>query len=469
MLPLMLLILTLPALHPQPSQELAPNVLFASVEDGVLLFSGSARSGRLDFPLLGFSSGALSKAYILRVRGYLLSAAAHGESFFFVGTAYLDGLPAVLLVQLPSGGRPRVTVIYSEAPLYGVDLLPVNDTLYIAGYIYRYTPVVESDVIIVKYNYVTGRVEGSLAFGSVAFDDHPKRVLAGGNSILVIGDTYAYNVSQSDVLIAKVTPDLKLVESVAVGGAGRESAEDAAPMKNGSILVVGTTVGGTGTPDAFIVRVSDIGGLTYLSAAVGYENEYAAAVFKAENSYVVALYGRFEEDASFTLLVNYTLKDPWTLEPSTALIVNSSAGQVTPLRSRNTATAVKIGSCIAVLNPQEKAACLGEGATPLTVDLLDFKEQAPRILTGLYGWRPLWSVVKARECPSLQASDLQLQVEEIPISSVKLIINRQKYIKQIDPVREVIKFIERNMPLLLFTPMLAAAILVILETRKHGL
>ncbi|MCC6039272.1 MAG: hypothetical protein LM565_00410, partial [Thermofilum sp.] len=64
---------------------------------------------------------------------------------------------------------------------------------------------------------------------------------------------------------------------------------------------------------------------------------------------------------------------------------------------------------------------------------------------------------------------LQLQVEEIPISSVKLIINRQKYIKQIDPVREVIKFIERNMPLLLFTPMLAAAILVILETRKHGL
>ncbi|MCC6004932.1 MAG: hypothetical protein LM590_11395, partial [Thermofilum sp.] len=151
-------------------------------------------------------------------------------------------------------------------------------------------------------------------------------------------------------------------------------------------------------------------------------------------------------------LVNYTLKDPWTLEPSTALIVNSSAGQVTPLRSRNTATAVKIGSCIAVLNPQEKAECLGERATPLTVNLLESKEQAPRIFTGLYGWRPLWSVVEARECPPLQASDLQLQVEEIPVSSVKLIVNRQKYIKQIDLVREVIKFI-KNIPLLLFTPM----------------
>ena len=465
---LVLLVLTLPSLYSQPGQHYVPEILFANVEGEAVVFGGFIKSGRQSFPLLGFSSGATCKAYFLQIQGYLLNAAAHGDSFFFAGTAYLEGLPVILLVQLRNGEEPQATVIYSDAPLYGVDLLLINDTLYIAGYIYRYTPVVESDVIMIRYNYTSGEVKGSLVFGSAAFDDFPKRILSDGSNIVVVGDTYAYNVSQSDVLVARVKPDLTLVKGVAVGGAGRESAEDAVLMEDGSLLVVGSTIGGTGTPDAFVVRVSDIGGLTYLSAIIGYENEYAVSVFRSENSYIVVLYGEFEEDKKLALIVDYTSKDPWTMELRTVLAVNSSAGQVIPLRSRNTALAFKAGSYIAVLNLGGRAVCLEENCTLLTVNLLDFGEQAPNLFTGLYGWRPLWSVVDVREKPLLQASTLHLQVEEIPASNTGLLMGRQKYVKQVNILKEFVKFIERNMPLLLFTPMILAAVLIIIEMSKRG-
>ncbi len=464
----MLLVLTIPGLYSQPRQQYVPEILFLGVEGEVVVFGGAIKSGRQSFPLLGISSGATCRTYFFRIQGYLLNAAVHRDSFFFVGTAYLEGLPAILLVQLRDGEEPQATVIHSGTPLYGVDLLLIKDTLYIAGYIYRYTPVVESDIIVVKYNYTAGRIEGSLVFGSVAFDDYPKRILSDGSDIVVVGDTYAYNVSQSDVLVARVKPDLTLVKSVAVGGAGRESAEDAVLMEDGSLLIVGSTIGGTGTPDAFVVRVSDIGGLTYLSAIIGYENEYAVSASRSGNSYIVVLYGEFEENTKLALIVDYALKDPWTMEPRMVLAVSSSAGQVIPLRSRNTALAFKAGSYVAVLNLEGRAVCLGENCTLLTVDLLDFGEQAPSLFRGLYGWRPLWSVAGARENPPLQASALHLQVEEIPASSTGLSVSRQKYVKQVNVLKEFRKFIERNMPLLLFTPMILAAALILIEVGKRG-
>jgi len=468
LLTVLLVVSVLPSIYPQPSQQLVPEVLFANFESGVLVLGGFVGSGRQTFPLLGIASDSISAAYFLKIRGYLLNSVAHGDTFFYVGTAYVNGLPAILLVQLRMGEEPRVKVIHSDLPLYGMDLLLINNTLYITGYFYRYTPVVESDIILIKYNYTAGRVEGSLVLGSAAFDDYPKKILSDGNSIIVVGDTYAYNVSQSDVLIARVKPDLKLVWDVAVGGAGREFVEDAVLMEDGSLLIVGSTVGGTGTPDAFVVKVSDIGGLTYLSAAIGYGSEYAASVLKLKDSYVAALYGSFEEDRSLTLLVNYTSRDPWTLGLRAVLAVNSSAGHVVPLRSRGTAITVKVGDCIAVLNPQERAVCLRERAEPLAVNLLDFGEQALKLFQGLYGWKPLWSVMRVRESPSLRASDMQLQVEEMPLSEAELQIGKQRYISRVNPVREAIKFIEKNMPLLLFIPMIAAATLLAFEIRRRG-
>jgi len=464
----LLVVSVLPSIYPQPSQQLVPEVLFANVESGVLVLGGFVESGRQTFPLLGIASDSISAAYFLRIRGYLLSSVAHGDIFFYVGTAYVNGLPAILLVQLRMGEEPRVKVIHSDLPLYGTDLLLVNGTLYIAGYIYRYTPVVESDIILIKYNYTTGEIEGSLVLGSIAFDDYPKRILSDGTSIIVIGDTYAYNVSQSDVLIAKVTPVLTLIGDVAVGGAGRETVEDAVLVDDASLLIIGSTIGGTGTPDAFIVKVSDVGGLTYLSAVVGYENEYAVSALRLRNTYAVALYGRFEEDSNLTLLANYTSKDPWTMDLLTLIVVNSSAGRVTPLRSRSSALAFKSGSYVVVLYPEKRAMCLEESCATIELDLLDFGEYAHKFFAGLYGWKPLRSVVKARESPALQTSELQIQAEKIPISNSKLSISMGKYARRVNPVREVIVFIERNMPLLLFMPMLVAAALLILETRKRG-
>jgi hypothetical protein len=470
--PLLLLILITTLLliqssQPQPSEQLTPEIFFSNFENGTLLFGGIIKDWGESLPLFGAASDTEREAYFLENKGYVLNAAMHRERFFFIGTAYVDGLPAVLLIQIHRQEKPRLIVIYSDAPLFGVDLLAVNDTLYIAGYIYRYSPVWESDVILIKYNYVAGKIEDSAVLGSVAFDDYPKRILSDGKNIIVVGDTYAYNVSQSDILIAKLKPDLTLISNMAVGGAGRESLEDALLMDDGSLLLVGSTVGGDGTHDAFIARVSEIGGLLYLTAVTGYGSEYAISASKIKYSYIVLLYGEFEEEKTCTLLLNYTLETYWGAVPQSMLIVDSSAGATAPLKTHNTGLIIKTDNLIAELYPEEKALCIVKSCPPLNVTLLDFKKYAANLFSTLYGWRPVYSIAKTREKPKLYAMELMQPVFKVSLSTVSMSVTNQPYVRKLDLVKEATRFIRRNMPLLLFAPMIAAAMLLAYELKKR--
>ena len=290
---LLLLVSTLPRqfLLPQPAEQQAPELFFSNIENNTILFGGTVKTHGVGLPFFGITSGEWREAYLAQMPGYMVNAAECGNKSFFIGTTYVDGFPAILLVEVSPGKEPKLISIYTDLPLFGVDLLAINNTLYIAGYVYRYRPVRESDIIIIKYNVTTDKIIDSIVFGSVAFDDYPKRIFYDGRSILVAGDTYAYNVSQSDILIARLTPDLRLLGDMAVGGAGRENLEDALLARDGSIILVGTTVGGDGTYDAFIAKVSDAGGIQYLEAIPGYGNMYAISASTLNDSYIVTLYG----------------------------------------------------------------------------------------------------------------------------------------------------------------------------------
>lgn len=460
---LVLLVLTLPSLYSQPGQHYVPEILFANVEGEAVVFGGFIKSGRQSFPLLGFSSGATCKAYFLQIQGYLLNAAAHGDSFFFVGTAYLEGLPVILLVQLRNGEEPQATVIYSDTPLYGVDLLPMNNALYITGYVHRYSPVAELDIIVLKYNYTTGKVEDLIVLGSTAFDDYPKRILLDEENIVIIGDTYSYLVSQSDILIVKIKQDFTLISDIAIGGAGLENVEDAL-IYNDTLFVIGTTLGKDGTADAFIARISEKEGVLSLLVFTGYGHEFATSVSRFKNSYLLALHGEFEEEKKFTLILNYTLVTPLDLKLQSAFIVNSSADDATPLKSHNTGLIVKTSNFIAELYPEEKALCLGENCPPLVLSLLHYN--ASNLFYTPYGWRLTRSIIATKEKPKLYTIEIN-QISKVYVSSANLSVNIQLYVNRIDIVREIIKFIRRSTPLVIFIPMIVATILVVYMSRKR--
>ncbi|MCC6003274.1 MAG: hypothetical protein LM590_02950 [Thermofilum sp.] len=465
-LPLLLLLVALllpQSFYSQPSEQIEPVILFASAENEALLYGGFVRHGGASFPLFGLATSTKREAYFIESTGFMLSAAAHRGYFFFAGTTYLRGLPAILLVVMRNETlAPKV--IYSELPLFGVDLLPVNSTLYITGYVYRYSPLRESDIILVKYNYVTGEIEDSAVLGSIAYDDYPKRLLSDGKNIIIVGETYSYNVSQSDILVVKLKPDLTLVNDMAIGGAGPECVEDALLTADGTLLIVGSTTGRDGTADAFIARVSEVEGLLYLTAVTGYGNEYAISASKLKDSYLIALHGEFEEEKTHTLILNYTLRRD--LELQSVLIANSSVGDTTPLKSHSTGLVIETSNLVAEIYPEEKALCIGGDCPPLAITLVDFKEYVASLLYTLHGWKPTYSVVKRREKPKLYVTELQQQLLKMNLSTASLSITTQPYARKIDLAREAIKLVERNTPLLLFTPMIAATVLVACLTKK---
>lgn len=463
---LFVLILPQQPLLLQPAEQQAPEIFFSNIEGKTILFGGTVKTHGVDIPFFGIASGEWRAGFFAEIPGYIVNAAECGNKSFFVGTIYVDGFPAILLVEVSPGEEPKLISIYADLPLFGVDLLPLNDTLYIAGYVYRYGPVRESDIIIIKYNVTTGKIIDSIVFGSVAFDDYPKRIFYDGRNILVTGDTYAYNVSQSDILIARLTPDLRLLGDMAVGGAGRENLEDALLARDGSMILVGTTVGGDGTPDAFIAKVSDVGGIQYLEAVPGYGNMYAISASTFNDSYIVTLYGELEEEKTYTLLLSYPQQAYWNTMPQTIYIVNSSLGTPTPLKTHNNGFAIQTGNTLVTIAEEKKALCLDKNCSTITIHFLDFKKYAPSYFSTLYGWRSVYSVTKTKEKPQLYTARLERPLNEINLTIADFHIETQQYEKKIDILQELVKLIERNMLLLVFVPLLVAFILLFYEIRR---
>jgi len=465
---LLLLVSTLPRqfLLPQPAEQQAPELFFSNIENNTILFGGTVKTHGVGLPFFGITSGEWREAYLAQMPGYMVNAAECGNKSFFIGTTYVDGFPAILLVEVSPGKEPKLISIYTDLPLFGVDLLAINNTLYIAGYVYRYRPVRESDIIIIKYNVTTDKIIDSIVFGSVAFDDYPKRIFYDGRSILVAGDTYAYNVSQSDILIARLTPDLRLLGDMAVGGAGRENLEDALLARDGSIILVGTTVGGDGTPDAFIAKVSDVGGIQYLEAIPGYGNMYAISASTLNDSYIVTLYGELEEEKTYTLLLSYPQQTYWNTIPQTIYIVNSSLGTPTPLKTHNNGFAIQAGNTLVTIAEEKKALCIDKNCSTITIRFLDFKKYAPAYFSTLHGWRTTYSVTKTREKPQLYIATLVQPLKKINLATEDFHIETQQYEKKIDIPRELVKLIQRNMLLLVFVPVVVAFILLFYEIRR---
>jgi len=465
---LLLLALTLPHqfLLPQPAEQQAPEIFFSNIENNTILFGGTVKTHGVGLPFFGIISGEWRAAFFAEIPGYIVNAAECANKSFFVGTIYIYEFPAILLVEVSPGEEPKLISIYADLPLFGVDLLPLNDTLYIAGYVYRYRPVRESDIIIIKYNVTTGKIIDSIVFGSVAFDDYPKRILYDGRNIVVAGDTYAYNVSQSDLLIARLTPDLKLLGDMAVGGAGRENLEDALLARNRSIILVGTTVGGDGTPDAFIAKVSDVGGIQYLEAVPGYRNMYAISASTLNDSYIVTLYGELEEEKTYTLLLSYPQQAYWNTMPQTIYIVNSSLGTPTPLKTHNNGFAIQAGNALVTIAEEKKALCIDKNCSAITIRFLDFKKYAPVYFSTLHGWRATYSVTKTREKPQLYIATLVQPLKKINLATADFHIETQQYEKKIDILRELVKLIQRNMLLLVFVPVIVAFIFLLYEIRR---
>ena len=464
----LLFVLTLPQqpLLLQPAEQQAPEIFFSNIENNTILFGGTVKTYENSFPFFGITSGEWRAAYLGQMPGYIVNAAECCKKYFYVGTIYIYEFPAILLVDVSPGEEPRIILIYADLPLFGVDLLPLNDTLYISGYIYRYGPVSESDIIVIRYNITTEKIIDSIVFGSEAFDDYPKRMLFDGKTIVIAGDTYAYNVSQSDILIARLTPDLKLLGDMAVGGAGRENLEDALLARDGSIILVGTTVGGDGTYDAFIAKVSDVGGIQYLEAVPGYGNMYAISASTFNDSYIVTLYGELEEEKTYTLLLSYPQQAYWNTMPQTIYIVNSSLGTPTPLKTHYNGFAIQAGNTIVTITEEKKASCLDKNCSTITIHFLDFKKYAPAYFSTLYGWRATYSVTKTREKPQLYIATLVQPLKKINLATADFHIETQQYEKKIDILRELVKLIERNMLLLVFVPVVVAFILLFYEIRR---
>lgn len=443
------------------------NLLTAHFDRDYVFLGGSLKVGAYSLPFFGYVSNSTRKLYYVDAPGFVTGSYATNGSGVFVGTVFLEGAPSILVAEVEPRGEPRVYALRSAVPLYGVDVVSLgNGTLFVAGYVYAEATTRSSDVVVVRLS--KGTPVRVVVFGSPSFDDHPRRILYAGGYLVVVGETWAYNVSQGDVFVARLTPQLELKDDTVVGGAGIDTPEDALPLDDGSLLLVGSTVGGDGTHDGFVARVSEVGGLLYLSSITGYGEEYAVAVTRVGGAYIVVAYGGFEEDTSGALILNYTLRGAWDLAFQGAYLVKASNSSVLPVKApwgAREAVFKTDGEVFEVFSGRE--VCLSNNCSLREVVLAEYGKQVSAMLSPIYGWRTLHGVMKARATPEVEALALDYRGALLNASTSSLEVFIQPYARRFDPVKETIKFLERNIPILLFLPMVAAAVIVTLQIKRR--
>lgn len=174
----------------------------------------------------------------------------------------------ILLLRMSSSGEVLWAYAFGgEGHDLGADVAVFSNEIIVVGnsYSFGFKGMRDADILVVKLN-ISGEILNSKVIGTVIYDDYVRKVKkTTDGGLILLGETWSYNVSMSDVLLVKMNRDLNISWSVSMGGSGREEAFSAVEKDDGGFVIVG--VSGSfpfGEDDGFFLQVDDEGQLIYV-------------------------------------------------------------------------------------------------------------------------------------------------------------------------------------------------------------
>ena len=422
-------------------------------------FTGSALSPLPSVLLLSPEGGLL---YQWVSRGMILSSREINGSFILSGYGGSPGEGVEGLVLYHDKDKTKSFRLKGSTDIFLSDATYHDGAIMVAGY-FAQTPRGDLDVLVARFN-LEGRLLGLRCYGSVDYPDIAKRLIFDGENIMVLGETWAYNVSQGDVLLLKVRDDLTLVDSWSIGGAGIDSGEDVGVTRNGDYVIVGYTMGGEGT-QGFLLRVSRIGGILWLRGYLSLGETYLKRVYVDPDTgrvYIVGS-GVFEEGRKDPFLLVEDEIEGWIFNESRLEIVRSepSLDLTGDIGGKHFFLYYPGGIIAGSLKGDVAVNYQLSGPSINSTLFLDDTSELSYYSKSIYGWRLLRGVVKERPCPKIQVVETDPKVSQVSVSTSTVKIERKAFKREFDPGLALRRILERNVPLVLLLPVFIVFLLVI--------
>lgn len=289
-------------------------ILHSTILEGGMISTGYIMLGRRKMPLLtsiSLHNENESWGVILDFNfpGLILSAKkAYDGSILAVGYIYTPETRSYdVLVLRFSSKEGRIIWAYAvggQAYDIGQDLVVSGNEIIVIGHSYSFGTLRDADVFLLKFN-MEGRLLKSIIIGGKAYDDIAKSgILTSDGGYLIVGYTFSFGVSFSDVMVIKLNEDLRLEWLVTIGGASHDEGLSVIEKDDG-FLIVGTTRSlKLGINDGFYLEISKNGSLKYIYG-LGWEGKDGLKLARRfiNGKYILTGYTYFRESGTDVLFV----------------------------------------------------------------------------------------------------------------------------------------------------------------------
>lgn len=366
------------------------------------------------------------------------------------------------LVAVLKNNSVRSFLIEGSSDIYLSDGVYYNGSIIVTGY-FPQGGRGDLDVFVARLG-LDGNLLGVKCYGSIDYPDVAKRLIVERDGFDVLGETWAYNVSQGDVLLLQVRDDLTLKDSWSIGGAGIDNGEDMGIASNGDYIIIGYTVGGAGT-QGFVVRMSRVGGLLWIRSYSSLGDTFLKRVYVdggREKIYILGS-GAFEEDRRDFFLLVMSEVSGWILNESRLEIVRAGPilDYTVDMSGYNLFIYHYGGVAVVDLNKSLAVSYEVEGIHINETSLLDDSVELPYYSKSLFGWRILRNVVSERQCPAIKVVEASPMLSILPVNRSSIELKRGEFKREFDLGLAIRRFLERNVPILLLIPVIIVFLLTL--------
>ena len=453
-------------------------IKFLSIEsfNDTIIASGYITVNKRKNPIIILTKKKIATVYqfSLPYTAYFKRSKIIGGYIYSIGTIYVPNSLSydILFVKF----KPPDKIIWvktygSERYDSGSDfILSSNNTFILIGDTYSYSKLGDADILIMKTDE-EGKILKSIVIGTEAYDDTARKIKKlKDNNFMLLGETWSYNVSMSDVFLVKINNNLNILWANSYGGPSYEEAIDLEEIRN-EMWIVGVSrsfvLGGN---DGFVLRLDKDGNMLSILGigsndddgllTIGYENSTVyllgyihlreneqdplIAFMNAQNGEIVNMY--LLEHEGYETLTAFS-KDPHLF------IGKMSIGNDTIFAIKYSNNA-PINKFVYYSTLQVKQ-----------IGILKIKNFKEYITFGDWKKRKQ-ALIKKPVSPVEWNTEGNITYFDIPRKTS--IIQTGEYVKKINWIKEIGKTLENNVPLLImsipFIALLLAAI--ILKTKK---
>ncbi len=492
----LLLIIVLLLLHhstfitSQPSVAPKINILSVEKQNTTTVFAGYLRKGFLQIPLYGYIKEGGMKAYttgeiyglIKKIRVFGNVAIATGNIYSFK-TKNMAMLVSILFLE---ENKPPINLIVSSCDnSFASDALVDGDSLIVVGYTYctlnETTGTVvhqvagykfisgksgESDIIFLKFDLKNLSLVDFKLIGSPSFDDIPTLVLKRRNLYYVIGETWAYNVSQADIFVAILDQDFNIVRNFAVGGASYETPFDAIFLDD-DLLITGFTTSGEMGDEGFAVLLSKIGNIkkSILLSSKGNDHLQYVSVTENGKKVIISGNGEIDEDKSDSLLITLNSAD-WNIEKF-ELVRAIPDNDTLIFMSKDGKLIIRTGRLRLVDLADKVAYCLSTNCSDSQIVFLDDRKESNIFLKKIASWRTSYNILKEKSLAgNLHVDTMPSTPYNIKLAKSSVSIKESIFQRQIDWRKRLIRSLEQNVPILLILPIPVGFVIVYIIAKR---